>query len=71
MPNVLLYLRIINDDIVYKSIVESVLDTFWDKNLKIKVENFFLIFSEIYIDNIFRQQFRTIYKTDCIYNKII
>ncbi len=54
MPDTLLYLCTINNDIVRKSIAEPVLDAFWDEDPKIKVENLFLIFSEIYIDDIFR-----------------
>ncbi len=53
IPDVLSYLHIINDDTIRKNIVEPILDIFWDENLEIEVENLFLIFSEIYIDDIF------------------
>ena len=71
MPDVLSRFRTINDDTVRESIAEPVLDAFWDKDPEIKVENLFLILSEVYIDDIFQQQFQTVYKTDRIYGKII
>ncbi len=71
IPNALSCLRIINDDTVRKNIVESILNIFWDEDPGIEVENLFLILSKIYIDDILRQQFRTTYKADRIYSKII
>ncbi len=53
MPDVLLHLCTMGDDIVRESIVEPALDTFWDEDLRIKVERIFFIFSEIYMDDIF------------------
>ncbi len=48
-------LHTISDDTVCKNIAEPVLDAFWDEDLKIKVENLFLILSKVYIDDIFQQ----------------
>jgi len=54
MPDVLLYLRTIGDNVVWKSTVEPTLDILWDEDLEIEVRGVFFIFSEIYIDDIFR-----------------
>ncbi len=54
ISNILLRLRTMGDNVVRKSIVEPVLDVFWDEDPEIEVERVFFIFFEIYIDDIFR-----------------